>query len=102
MIKNEVSPVGDIPSSCTIPHFTSQKLVLVPSKVEVGNDEAPVDSNRGTPDIDKPSHVAFGTKIRIPDHVLKSRMVCSSQSLSSVCIMSVMLIHSHLGILTHQ
>ena len=67
-----------------IPHFTSQKIVLVPSKVEVGNDEAPVDSNGGTPDIDKPSHVAFGTKIRIPDHVLKSRMVCSAQSLSNV------------------
>ena len=72
--------VGDVPASCTIPHFTSQKIVLVPGNLEVSTDEAPVESNGGTPDIDKPSHVAFGTKIPIPDHVLKSRMVRNAQT----------------------
>ena len=67
--------VGDVPSSCMIPHFTSQRIVLVPPEMATDNDEVLVDSDGGTPDVDKPSHVAFGTKIPIPDHVLKSRMV---------------------------
>lgn len=57
-----------------IPHFTSHKIVLVPIETTAGDDEMLVG---GTPDVDKPSHVAFGTKIPIPDHVLKSRMVCT-------------------------
>ena len=60
-----------------IPHFTSQKIVLVPDETRVNNDDVLVNSDGGTPDTDKPSHVAFGTKIPIPDHILKSRMVCT-------------------------
>lgn len=51
--------------------------MLVPAELAAGNSDVPVDSDGGTPDVEKPSHVAFGTKIPIPDHVLKSRMVCA-------------------------
>ena len=63
--------------SCMIPHFTSQKIVLVPDEMAVNNGNIVVKSDGGTPDTEKPSHVAFGTKISIPDHILKSRMVCT-------------------------
>jgi len=43
----------------------------------VGNSPIVMMLSLGCSDVDKPSHVAFGTKIPIPDHVLKSRMVCS-------------------------
>lgn len=73
-LKTKPNVAGDVPSSCMIPHFTSQRIVLVPPEMATDN-EVLVDSDGGTPDVDKPSHVAFGTKIPIPDHVLKSRMV---------------------------
>lgn len=73
MKKNEALALGDVPTSCMIPHFTNQKIMVVPSGTAVGNDEI---SDPDGGDVDKPSHVAFGTKIPIPDHVLKSRMVC--------------------------
>jgi len=57
-----------------IPHFTNQKIIVVPAEIAVDNDDKVSDPDGG--DVDKPSHVAFGTKIPIPDHVLKSRMVC--------------------------
>ena len=68
--------LGDVPASYMIAHSTNQKIVVVPEEMPAGSNEVFVNSDGGTPDADKPSHVAFGTKIPIPDHVLKSRMVC--------------------------
>lgn len=85
--------LGNVPVSCIIPHFTSQKIVVVPAETTADNDEILVDPDGGTPDIEKPSHVAFGTKIPIPDHVLKSRMVCTLNNVTIVYI--VFLTHIH-------
>lgn len=47
---------------------------MVPAETTASNNE--VDPDAGPLDVEKPSHVAFGTKIPIPDHILKSnRMV---------------------------